>query len=567
MIVKSVKARFNKRGSKLQEDEKGKISIEVYWTAKQRIFLDTEFFVLEKEWDKDQRCVNNKHSNHLFINSKLRERIGKIESYEYGLRNNDQALTPELLMDFASRNFENHRGQSFTDFFEHQVKNRPFKTIATASHHKKTLNKLQAFKREVSFQELTVAFIENFDEFMKNQGLGLNARSNHHKNIKANLNLAATEGYIEHRKIPYVTQLGGSAGKFVVRTEPGGILYLDFEERERIENLHYNNNKTYERYRKVFLFMCYTGLRISDIENFCPKHLHKSNKGYEIDLHKMIKTRKPVYLQLYNLFEGKPQRILEEFLKDTFDTSDFDQIIENHEKERIFPEVTGQVINRELKVIANDAKIHKNVSCHVGRHTFGTQMAFLTKGNLNLVRDLMGHSKAETTMTYIRLADKMRGQLLKEVDWNAHKEVEKTSKETISEEKEKQKPKTKNTAKQPSNTEQNNSNSNAIAQIKQYISEKVFPELELPTKGKVHFYLDEDSLSQYCTKLPFKPEEYKAYKNNPIKITGYIADANYLDKVNTIEESFNNHPWVKNACIELTVMFMPVLDETKTFLI
>lgn len=122
------------------------------------------------------------------------------------------------------------------------------------------------------------------------------------------------------------TQIGGMAGKFKVKKEQCSIINLDFEERERIEDIHYEESPHLEGYRKIFLSMCYAGLRISDMANKRPEHLHYTRKGYQIDLKKMIKTRKPVFLELHTLFEGKPEINIKEFLDESFCTSDYSAI-------------------------------------------------------------------------------------------------------------------------------------------------------------------------------------------------------------------------------------------------
>lgn len=585
MNIKSFKARFNPKGKKLKPGQKGAIRIEAYYSPEERIYLETEFSVPKQDWDTSKRCVRKTNQDALFINSKIKERISKLESYNYALMNQGQSLSPELLDDFVSRNFENHHGMTFTDYFDNQRKTREFNSKSTKQHHTKTFNKLKAFKKNVAFNELNVSFIEKFDSFLKEQGLMLNSRANHHKTLKANISLAATEGYIEHRKVPYATDLGGKAGKFHIKTEEGSIVFLDFEERENLEELSYPDNETYERYRKAFLFMCYTGLRISDIENFKPLHLQFNTRGYSISLHKMIKTRKPVYLELYKLFEGKPQVILKEFLMDSFGSDDFDYIMKNHPSDSVFKNCKGQVINRELKSIGGDAGIYKNLSNHVGRHTFGTQMAYLSNGNLNLVKDLMGHSKAETTMTYIKLAEKMRGQLLSKIDWKAHKETDgdedsKTDKENpkpeVIEETPQNitsdkpgKPSSNVNAPEKSNLESiNMDNIQArIKPLKGYIYSNVIRDSGLSINGTSHFCIPDESFGDYVKALPFSQKDFEHYQANPFTIQGYVDSPECIPHIDMIKKTINENAWIKGACLKIDVLFMPVLNEDDSVMI
>lgn len=562
----NIRPRFNRNGKKLEPDEKARISIGIYWDSKKRKFLHTDYHVTQEQWDSKKLCVKPTHSNYKFINAKLNQLISKIETYEYGLISQGQQLTEDLLDDFARRNFENFANITFNEFFKRQMDNRKFNTVGTYKSHKKTFNKFNEFKKNVAFYEMTTTLVEQFDDFMKQQGLMLNTRSNHHKNIKANLHLAASEGYIEHIKIPYATQIGGNTGKFKIRRENGSIINLDFEERERIEKLDYSNKPTLNKYKKVFLFMCYTGLRISDMENLKLEHLHHSSKGFQIDLRSMIKTGKPIFLELFELFQGKPEIILKDFLKEKFGTDDFDELKKESANEAVFDYLTGQVLNRELKTIASDAKIYKNVTAHVGRHTFGTHMAILTNGDVTLIRDLLGHSNTDTTMIYIKLAEKMRSVQLKKVDWDSYKEP--SDKKKPKKVQENPAPAEENSQPSVERGNANNTpNNSQLNQIKKYIYEKVMPSLDLPTKGEVLFSLVDEGIQQYIAQLPFSPEDYSKYQENPIPVQGYINDSAYLGEIEAIQDEFNKHAWVKGACLKLGIMFMPVLDEASAILI
>ena len=516
-----IRPRFNRNGKQLDRDEKARISIGIYWDSSKRKFIPTDYFVTREQWDDKKLCVRPIHDNYKFINAKINELISKLETYEYGLISSGQALTVELLEDFARRNFENFANVTFNEFFKRQIDNRKFNTIGTYKSHRKTFNKFNEFKKNVAFYEMTTNLVEQFEDFMKQQGLKLNTRSNHHKNIKANLHIAASEGYIDHLKIPYATQVGGNTGKFRIRRESGSIINLDFEERERIEKLDYGDKPTLDRYRKIFLFMCYTGLRISDMENLRLEHLHHNNKGYRIDLKGMIKTGKPIFLDLFELFEGKPEIILKEFLRDRFGTDEYEEMREQNADEVVFEYLTGQVLNRELKVIAHDAKIFKNLSAHVGRHTFGTHMAVLTNGDVTLIRDLLGHSNTDTTLIYIKLAEKMRSVQLKKVDWNAYRENPAEENPTGAKGKSKT-VRTKTDKEDAPKIQHEVMEDNRHLQIAEYIRDKVFPGLDLPTEGKLRFCLGEDSLKRYVSLLPFSSEDYAKYQKDPIEINGFI---------------------------------------------
>ena len=65
------------------------------------------------------------------------------------------------------------------------------------------------------------------------------------------------------------------------------------------------------------------------------------------------------------------------------------------------PQMTNQVLNRELKVLIGKTSITKHVICHTARHAFATS---LVQSNVNLVniRDLTGNASVAQSQTYAK---------------------------------------------------------------------------------------------------------------------------------------------------------------------
>lgn len=77
----------------------------------------------------------------------------------------------------------------------------------------------------------------------------------------------------------------------------------------------------------------------------------------------------------------------------------------------LFRVYSNQKANVRLKEIAEVCNIHKNLSTHVARHTFATQ--FLERGGkLEVLKELLGHSKIDTTMIYVHVTiEQKRNQI------------------------------------------------------------------------------------------------------------------------------------------------------------
>jgi site-specific recombinase XerD len=78
--------------------------------------------------------------------------------------------------------------------------------------------------------------------------------------------------------------------------------------------------------------------------------------------------------------------------------------------------MTNQNTNRILKVIMMLAKIDKNITFHLSRHTFGTNLAVATSDQF-LIKELMGHADIKTSMIYIHTSQEQIKNKLKNTDW------------------------------------------------------------------------------------------------------------------------------------------------------
>jgi integrase len=151
----------------------------------------------------------------------------------------------------------------------------------------------------------------------------------------------------------------------------------------------------------MFLFSCYTGLRFSDVTSLEKRHLIHDNGNYTI-VKKMEKVEKPVTLPISLLFNGKPLNYILQYV--------------DNKNSYIFPRITNQHMNRQLKILALNADISMRLTFHIARHTFGTMLAELTY-NPYLIMKLMGHADIETSMIYIHLSQEHINKQLRNITW------------------------------------------------------------------------------------------------------------------------------------------------------
>ena len=152
----------------------------------------------------------------------------------------------------------------------------------------------------------------------------------------------------------------------------------------------------------MFLFSCYTGLRFSDVQGLKNEHVFIEDNKYYIKT-KMNKTQDYIKLPISLLFEGKAVDIVDKYKSNSL-------------KDYIFPRISNQKANVKLKIVALAGKVNKNISFHIARHTFGTNLASATADQF-LIKELMGHSKIQTSMIYIHTSQEQIKNKLRGVKW------------------------------------------------------------------------------------------------------------------------------------------------------
>ena len=69
------------------------------------------------------------------------------------------------------------------------------------------------------------------------------------------------------------------------------------------------------------------------------------------------------------------------------------------------------IINKQLKRIAEKVGIEKNLSTHVGRHSFAT-MLVTGDVNLTIIKELLGHSDVKVTQVYAQVTPQKKEEAI-----------------------------------------------------------------------------------------------------------------------------------------------------------
>jgi site-specific recombinase XerD len=350
---------FN-RQKKLDSNGQGLIQFRFYNSNRRYKFETTHLRVEPKHWNDKKKCVRSSHPMSKEYNERLIDMAKCIMA--------DGTTQRETIM------------HSFNEFYK--LKCEGDKTICynTMRDQLQTLRMFDGYNKHVNFSDINNVFVNEFNQYLSELKMSPNIIAKHFKNIKKYVNLAIDYNQIDVSKI----------GRLKIPTsfKRTKFVFLTLDEIDRIAALKCSDHML--RIQQAFLLSCYTGLRYSVVSRIDSDSFNeKKGEGLYIYLNKMQKVDMDIYLPLYKYLGGRGQKLAKKLLKNA--------------DGRLFNGISNQHTNSDLKMIANAAGINKTLTFHVGRKSFGTNLA-AECGNLFTVMGYLGVSKPETAMIYVQMA-------------------------------------------------------------------------------------------------------------------------------------------------------------------
>lgn len=151
-----------------------------------------------------------------------------------------------------------------------------------------------------------------------------------------------------------------------------------------------------EMVKRSFLFCCFTGLRISDVQKLIWKEVVTTNNETYINF-RQKKTKIENYVPLSeNAISVLPSKR------------------ENTETDSVFDLPKESTIRKVLKKWVSDSGIDKHITFHQARHTCATLL--LNSGvDIYTVKEILGHTDIGTTMQYAKVVDKTKREAVNSI--------------------------------------------------------------------------------------------------------------------------------------------------------
>lgn len=257
-------------------------------------------------------------------------------------------------------------------------------------------NKVRDFKPDIKFSDLSITTMDAFKVYLS-QTMYNDALSKHLTYFKQFITWCRKKGCLIHEEFfTYEPRL--PKAKKAVR-------YLTLEELDKIFNLTLNGKDGLERVRDIFIFQCYTALRVSDVRKLKHENITQNDNGdYYID----ILTEKDDDRVKYRLAK-RAVFIYNKYKK------------YKYENDLVFPVISPQKYNEHLKKLGKEAELEgewidyeyrlnekiiiktpkHNLSTHTARRTF--IVSAMNEGvSLDIIALITSHADVKAMKPYIK---------------------------------------------------------------------------------------------------------------------------------------------------------------------
>jgi integrase len=378
------------------------VEIRVYFSSERKqVYFSTGVKVDKEHWNNDSKLVMTTAPH-------FREKQKTINEVEDEIDFTIRQMKHEKI-DITKKNFINtfkgkdtakvKRSELVYLYCGNLLNESPIRA-STKKAQRQTVNLIKDCCPLLTFDDINFTFANKWDKYLRNRYTNLNTIAGHHKTLKSFLNHAEAEGLLSTESLKNYKIFKAPRIKSTREA-------ITPEQVIAIENLDYTPFSLLDNVRNMFLFVCYTGLRISDLTELERSHLTSDDtRGVLIvkEIHKLRHLNRTITLPIEKLFDGKPIELVNRYLNKYPDSN------------YIFPLRTHQTLNKYLKKVAHDAGLTPDLSFHYGRHTFLTILALKTR-DIFVVMDYGGITSLNTAQGYIHMASKWLDKSLREIDW------------------------------------------------------------------------------------------------------------------------------------------------------
>jgi Site-specific recombinase XerD len=335
------------------------------------------------QWSgKEDAWVKPNHPFAFEINNKITEKKGLVHELIKRHYNQNKSLSFPIIFRQLKRKGDSN---SFIDYMKAYISNPPEKLEEnTLKKYNTCLLHLIKFRSPIYFNDIDQNFVQDFyTNLQVKLKLGGPTIKKYFDAFKKIIKAARRENYIDASQMEFLYEDLKISSKRTTKR-----IYLEPDEIKKWKAVSFSKEKKYlERDRDLFLFQIYTGYYYKDLQIFKKEQLVDDKEyGYFI-IGERDKNGNDTIIPLFKF--PNAATIIRRYKSTALENTIFDP--------GVF--IEEPAYNRNLKEIAKHAKIYKNISNKVARHTnaqlwvrYGAERPILSK--------MMGHTNEETTQNY-----------------------------------------------------------------------------------------------------------------------------------------------------------------------
>ena len=259
------------------------------------------------------------------------------------------------------------------------------RSLSTYYKYKRSYDLLEEFikykynRKDITLNEITSSLISDFDLYMRtDKKLAHNTVWINQMPLRKMITIAINKGWLY--KDPF--------WEYKISAEEVDRGFLSEEEIFILMNMTFKRKKR-EIVRDLFIFCCFTGLSYKDMTNLTTKNLQIAFDGHPWIITRRQKTNISSNIWLLDI----PLKIIDKYrntLKNEF----------------LLPVPCYETLRTGIKSIAKECGIDKNITWHVARHTYATQICLTNGVPMESLSKMLGHKSIKTTEIYGKILDK-----------------------------------------------------------------------------------------------------------------------------------------------------------------
>lgn len=403
----SIKAILDKRYKKT--DGTYPVKLLVYINSK-KVPYGTAYALTEDDWEK----LNNFNES----TAALRKIKKKLDSH---ISNADKIL--ENLEPLSHKAFEQefftevHRHNNKISFWfneyikELKTDNRPYSTIRI---YETALNSLEQFQPNLTFQEITPDFIDDYEVWMKGKGNSRATLGIYLRHLRSIFNYA-----IHIKKVikPEVHPFGKK--KYVIKTKSRKKQSLSYDQIKLIDSFKAKAGSSLEYARDMWLFhyllngsntkdICRLKYSDLDLENNTFSFYRAKTENTESDTTPISGYLHERAIQIINRYGNQDKSgFVFPYFNEFGNAKVFDP-----KRERTIIGFVQKRINRNLTILQEKLGLPVKLTTAIARHSFARKLN--ENFNRSEISDQLGHQSEKTTETYINSIDFAKKQQMAE---------------------------------------------------------------------------------------------------------------------------------------------------------